>query len=114
MFYCDDCAKEKGWPIGFYKSQGLCEHCKKEAVCNEVPAYKLPKTHEPETIKCQICGSEDVKHVRQTETFNYANKVEVKVPDYESIKCNHCGESIGFPESVKRAEALLKKARDNE
>jgi len=115
MHYCNECAKENGWPITLFKSQGLCEECKKAAVCNEMPSSKLPKKGKPETIRCQICGSNDVEHVVQTEVFHYGPKrIKVEVPDYESIKCKNCGESVGFPESVKRAEVLLKEVRANE
>lgn len=57
--------------------------------------------------KCQICGSDNTEKVVQTETFEYRrNKVDI--PDYESLKCNNCGESVASPESVKKSEPLLR------
>lgn len=43
MFYCDPRKKKNGWPENFlFKSYGLCEACKKNAVCNDVPSKYLP------------------------------------------------------------------------
>jgi len=42
MFYCDECGRKKGWPIGMLKSKGPCEICHQEAICNEVPSGQLP------------------------------------------------------------------------
>lgn len=42
MFYCDECAKAKGWPITMFKSRGGCEICRKAAVCNETKSSELP------------------------------------------------------------------------
>lgn len=38
MFYCDECAEEKGYRISFIRSVGPCEICKKKAICNDVPS----------------------------------------------------------------------------
>jgi hypothetical protein len=43
MFYCNDCAKENGYPETITKSQGPCECCGKIAICNDMPSSKLPK-----------------------------------------------------------------------
>lgn len=43
MFYCNDCAKENGYPETITKSQGLCECCGKVAICNDMPSSKLSK-----------------------------------------------------------------------
>ncbi|MFA5207346.1 MAG: hypothetical protein WC428_01700 [Candidatus Paceibacterota bacterium] len=43
MFYCDDCAKENGYPTSIMKSVGLCEICGKQKTCNDVPSSQLPK-----------------------------------------------------------------------
>lgn len=43
MFYCEDCAKRKGWPESMFRSRGTCEICKKRAVCFEVKSSFLPK-----------------------------------------------------------------------
>jgi hypothetical protein len=42
MFYCDKCASENEWPIGFYGSTGPCEICGKVSDCNDVPSKFLP------------------------------------------------------------------------
>lgn len=42
MFYCDKCAEETGWGIGFIKSFGICEVCGKSAKCSDVPSKFLP------------------------------------------------------------------------
>ena len=41
MFYCDDCAKKKKYPISWFKSYGNCEICGKTRECNEVPSKDL-------------------------------------------------------------------------
>lgn len=42
MFYCDPCARSKGWPEGFMKSHGPCEVCGKTRLCSDVPSKFLP------------------------------------------------------------------------
>lgn len=42
MFFCDACAKERGWPQSMFKSKGPCEMCGKVAVCNDVKSSALP------------------------------------------------------------------------
>ena len=43
MFYCDECAKKRGWPNdALLKSFGACELCKKERVCNNIKSKDLP------------------------------------------------------------------------
>jgi hypothetical protein len=42
MFYCDDCATKNGWPETYSKSKGLCEVCRKPAICNDRPSSSLP------------------------------------------------------------------------
>lgn len=44
MFYCDECAKLYGWPIGFCRSLGPCECCKKTRTCSDVPSSQLPRS----------------------------------------------------------------------
>jgi len=44
MFYCDDCADEKSYPISWFKSYGNCEMCGKTCKCNEVSSKDLPKS----------------------------------------------------------------------
>lgn len=52
MFYCNDCAKEKGYPETLTKSEGLCELCGKHAICNDMPSSYLPKPEifQPESL----------------------------------------------------------------
>ena len=42
MFYCDDCAKENGYPTSIVGSIGPCECCGKVASCNDVSSSRLP------------------------------------------------------------------------
>ena len=43
MFYCDDCAAQKGWPFPtFVTSIGTCEVCNKPAECNDLASKDLP------------------------------------------------------------------------
>ena len=42
MFYCDNCATEKGWPNSSFKSRGQCEMCRQAGPCNDVPSDQLP------------------------------------------------------------------------
>lgn len=105
MFYCNGCAKKQGYPITMFKSRGTCELCKDTADCNEMPTKNLPVPN-----KCQVCGSRDTEKVCQTEIFEYKDK-KIEIPNYESIKCNNCKESVASAESVKRSEPLLRKIR---
>ncbi len=41
MFYCDNCAKNKGWPELGVRSHGVCELCNKMAACNDWPIKLL-------------------------------------------------------------------------
>ena len=43
MFYCNNCAKKKNYPISGFKSHGTCEICKEIRQCNDVPSENLPK-----------------------------------------------------------------------
>ena len=73
MFYCNDCAKEKNYPISGFKSHGRCEICKEIRQCNDVLSKNLPKNkcpHEKTTtineegnagIFCVDCG-EQISH----------------------------------------------------
>lgn len=42
MFYCDDDAKENGWPVTGFKSYGKCEVCDEVTACNDYPSSRLP------------------------------------------------------------------------
>lgn len=42
MFYCDECAKNRSWPITLYRSVGPCEICGKTDDCNEMKSKDLP------------------------------------------------------------------------
>jgi len=43
MFYCDPCARPRGWPTRtLMSSHGRCECCGATAVCNDVPSSLLP------------------------------------------------------------------------
>lgn len=42
MFYCDECAKEKGWPESMFRSRGPCEVCGEVRVCSQRKSIDLP------------------------------------------------------------------------
>ncbi len=42
MFYCNKCAKEKGWHESLNKSFGKCEICNNVLDCNDVQSRDLP------------------------------------------------------------------------
>lgn len=42
MFYCDSCAKKRGWPATLAHSSGRCEVCGCQAPCNDLPSSRLP------------------------------------------------------------------------
>ena len=44
MFYCDECRDKNEWPDTWAKSEGKCELCGKQAVCNDRPSGRLPPT----------------------------------------------------------------------
>jgi len=58
-------------------------------------------------LRCSICGSDKVKRVKQTETFEYKDH-KVDIPDYESVECFFCGQSVADQKSVKRSEPLIR------
>ncbi len=41
MFYCDECAAKRNYPITFTKSHGGCELCRKIARCNDLPTHQI-------------------------------------------------------------------------
>lgn len=41
MFYCDNCAKENGYPIGIGKSYGKCELCGALNDCSDISSNVL-------------------------------------------------------------------------
>ena len=41
MFYCDECAEERGWTITISKSSGPCEICGYTRICNDTPSKHL-------------------------------------------------------------------------
>jgi len=43
MFYCNECAKKKNWPVTMFKSAGTCEICGDTKECSEMPSSKLPR-----------------------------------------------------------------------
>lgn len=42
MFYCDECAKKKGWPESMFRSRGPCEVCGETKVCSSRKSSLLP------------------------------------------------------------------------
>lgn len=42
MYYCPECAKQKGWPESMSRSKGPCEVCQRVAVCYDTPSRYLP------------------------------------------------------------------------
>lgn len=54
MFYCNDCAKEKGLPFTPFKSRGKCEVCGFYAACNDTPCRILPSRGEPTELGKQL------------------------------------------------------------
>lgn len=41
MFYCDKCASVKKYPMTVFKSDGRCEICLKNNICNELSTSRL-------------------------------------------------------------------------
>ena len=61
MFYCDECATEKGWPITLTKSLGPCEICRYTRICNDTPYRHLIKgTEELQWMPDGISPIEDL------------------------------------------------------
>jgi hypothetical protein len=42
MFYCDQCAKENGWPRSSSRWNSVCEVCDVLSECNDIPSCALP------------------------------------------------------------------------
>ena len=71
MYYCDECASEKDWPITHARSLGTCELCKKRANCNDrissllpIPSIEAEPNEHQEALK-RLQGW--VKRVRTTQ-----------------------------------------------
>lgn len=48
MYYCDECAGKRGWPLDDDSYVERCEVCGKTASCNDFPSSILPKhPHSP-------------------------------------------------------------------
>lgn len=64
MFFCDNCAKERGWPISMLKSSGNCECCKEYSYCNdkelEADPYKGRYKRENIQLKGQLKAVRDL------------------------------------------------------
>lgn len=43
MFFCDECARARGWAARGFKSLGPCEICGQTRECNDVPSRLLPE-----------------------------------------------------------------------
>lgn len=67
MFYCVDCAKERGWIDGGFKSFGQCEICDKQTLCNDVPSRFLV-----EADAFDICCKEGLVAVDEEIAFRLA------------------------------------------
>jgi hypothetical protein len=70
MFYCDDCANEYGYPESIMKSEGKCEICGKQKICNDVPSSCLPR---PQALVCD------------TETQGLTPKKQIKMLDIKML-----------------------------
>ena len=71
MFYCNDCAEKRNYPIGHFKSRGNCEICGKTCKCNDVPSENLPK--------------DDCQHKKT---------VAINEEGYAGVYCSDCGEQL--------------------
>ena len=75
MFYCDDCAKKKKYPIGHFKSYGPCEMCGKTRNCNDIlsnlMSINLPKD------ECQ-----------------HQETVAINEEGHAGVYCVDCGEQL--------------------
>lgn len=45
MFYCNQCAKDKNWPVTIFKSLGKCEICKSIKEYNDKQSKFLPSKY---------------------------------------------------------------------
>jgi len=73
MFYCDDCANKRKYPISGFKSYGHCEICSKIANCNTVLSKNLPMPEE----ECQ-----------------HQETVAINEEGFAGVYCVDCGEQI--------------------
>jgi len=108
MFYCNECAEKKGYPITIGRSQGCCEFCGRHANCNDMPSSKLPpigfdmnpqapklvdsrRILEIEVIAWQVflrntglrfkrkLTSEEIKSITEVDTYEYYRQEAVKI-----------------------------------
>ena len=80
MFYCNDCAKEKGWPISAHKSIGKCECCGGGPSCNDVPSSRLPKSKKKEAM---YQGRRDDFDPRVDKVLDEGPKIDKAMADIE-------------------------------
>ena len=71
MFYCNDCAEKRSYPISGFKSHGKCEICKEIRQCNDVKSEILPK--------------DDCQH---------EETVAINEEGHAGIYCADCGEQL--------------------
>jgi HTH-type transcriptional regulator/antitoxin MqsA len=57
--------------------------------------------------KCQICGSESIKEVIKDEEFCYKDN-KLVIPDYKSVICENCGESVADKQSYEDSIPILR------
>ena len=89
MFYCNDCAEEKKYPLSGFKSHGRCEICKQIRQCNDVPSRDLPKKEELKQkcsyyngrMKCAFFGQEKCVYDKGMVPFPYICGVESQMEE---------------------------------
>ena len=83
MFYCDDCAKKRNYPISHFKSRGNCEVCGKTCKCNDVPSENLP-IFEKDGSKSTWWGRE----------CQHKKTVALNEEGHAGIYCIFCGKQL--------------------
>ena len=86
MFYCNDCRKERNWPITFAKSWGRCELCGKESECNDMPSSHLP----PLKIDPKKC-LHFINHLSVRTRGQRKSENDRSPPPRVEVECAACG-----------------------
>jgi len=100
MFYCQDCAEEKGWPTDtMVKSRGKCEICGELAICEDVPSKFLPIPDESLTTRGAVV-TKDVKVYLPTQ-FDWEIMLRNDKMGYQK------GFTVEAPDATRAIEAAM-------
>ena len=89
MFYCNKCAKAKGWPIDIPpKLYGPCEVCGKVTSCNDVPSKNLSIPNDRKIRKKEISNEiMQIVEIKEEASKDFNRCIDTKT-------CPLCGNDL--------------------